>query len=93
MKLNEILKRNALSLSFEVFPPKNDTSFESVKRSTVEIAALRPAFVSVTYGAGGGTSKYTLDIAKNISELYDVPTLAHLTCVSSTKELVHCKIV
>ena len=92
MKLNEILKRNALSLSFEVFPPKNDTSFESVKRATAEIAALRPAFVSVTYGAGGGTSKYTLDIAKNISELYDVPTLAHLTCVSSTKDMVHRKI-
>ena len=88
MKLNEILKRNALSLSFEVFPPKNDTSFESVKRATAEIAALRPAFVSVTYGAGGGTSKYTLDI----SELYDVPTLAHLTCVSSTKDMVHRKI-
>ncbi len=92
MKLNEILKRNALSLTFEVFPPKKDTSFESVKRATAEIAALRPAFVSVTYGAGGGTSKYTLDIAKNISELYDVPTLAHLTCVSSTKDMVHRKI-
>lgn len=92
MKLSEILKRDALSLSFEVFPPKNDSSFESVKRATAEIAALRPAFVSVTYGAGGGTSKYTLDIAKNISGLYDVPTLAHLTCVSSTKEMVHNKI-
>lgn len=92
MKLSELLKKNTLSLSFEVFPPKNETSFESVKRATAEIAALRPAFVSVTYGAGGGTSKYTLDIAKNIKELYDVPTLAHLTCVSSSKEMVHQKI-
>lgn len=92
MKLSKLLKEDGLSLSFEVFPPKNDTSFENVKRATAEIAALRPAFVSVTYGAGGGTSKYTLDIAKNISELYDVPTLAHLTCVSSTKEMVHKKI-
>lgn len=92
MKLSELLKKNNLSLSFEVFPPKNETSFENVKRATAEIAALRPAFVSVTYGAGGGTSKYTLDIAKNIKELYDVPTLAHLTCVSSSKEMVHQKI-
>ena len=44
--------------------------------------------MSVTYGAGGGTSKYTLDIAKNIKELYGVPTLAHLTCVSSTRQTV-----
>lgn len=92
MKLSELLKKNNLSLSFEVFPPKNETSFENVKRATAEIAALHPAFVSVTYGAGGGTSKYTLDIAKNIKELYDVPTLAHLTCVSSSKEMVHQKI-
>jgi methylenetetrahydrofolate reductase (NADPH) len=48
--------------------------------------------MSVTYGAGGGTSKYTLDIAKNIKAMYGVPTLAHLTCVSSTKETVHEKI-
>ncbi|MBP3369414.1 MAG: methylenetetrahydrofolate reductase, partial [Clostridia bacterium] len=46
----------------------------------------------VTYGAGGGTSKYTLEIAKNIKECYGVPTLAHLTCVSSTKETVLSKI-
>ena len=48
--------------------------------------------MSVTYGAGGGTSRYTLDIAKNIKEHYGVPTLAHLTCVSSTKETVREKI-
>ena len=48
--------------------------------------------MSVTYGAGGGTSRYTLDIAKNIKELYGVPTLAHLTCVSSTRETVRRKI-
>lgn len=92
MKLTELLKQNKLSLSFEVFPPKNDTAFESVKLATREIATLRPSFMSVTYGAGGGTSRYTLDIAKNIKEQYGVPTLAHLTCVSSTKETVHEKI-
>ena len=92
MKLTELLNKNTLSLSFEVFPPKTDTAFESVKHATEEIAKLRPSFMSVTYGAGGGTSKYTLEIAKNIKANYGVPTLAHLTCVSSTRETVHAKI-
>ena len=92
MKLSNLFEENRLSLSFEVFPPKTDTSFESVKHATEEIAKLKPSFMSVTYGAGGGTSRYTLDIAKNIKERYDVPTLAHLTCVSSTKETVKKKI-
>ena len=92
MKIIDLLTQEKLSLSFEVFPPKTETSFESVKIATEEIAKLRPAFMSVTYGAGGGTSKYTLDIAKNIKELYDVPTLAHLTCVSSSREMVQQKI-
>ncbi len=88
MKLTEIFSHNKLNLSFEVFPPKNDTAFESVKIATEEIAKMRPSFISVTYGAGGGTSRYTLDIARNIKDSYNVPTLAHLTCVSSTKETV-----
>ena len=89
MKITELLNSDKLSLSFEVFPPKTESNFDSVKTATEEIAKLRPSFMSVTYGAGGGTSKYTLDIAKNIKERYDVPSLAHLTCVSSTKETVH----
>jgi len=92
MKIIDIITKGTLSLSFEVFPPKTETSFKSVKRATEEIAKLRPSFMSVTYGAGGGTSKFTLDIAKNIKNLYDVPTLEHLTCVSSTKETVREKI-
>ncbi len=92
MKLSELLARDGLSISFEVFPPKTDSAFESVERATEEIAALRPAFMSVTYGAGGGTSEYTLSIAKRIKETHGVPTLAHLTCVSSTKETVRAKI-
>lgn len=88
MKISDLLKSKTLSLSFEVFPPKTETDFENVKRATEEIAKLKPSFVSVTYGAGGGTSRYTLDIAKNIKETYGVPSLAHLTCISSTKETV-----
>ena len=93
MKITELLNSDKLSLSFEVFPPKTESNFDSVKTATEEIAKLRPSFMSVTYGAGGGTSKYTLDIAKNIKERYDVPSLAHLTCVSSTKETVHKQIL
>ncbi|MBQ7876327.1 MAG: methylenetetrahydrofolate reductase [Clostridia bacterium] len=92
MKIIDLVTKDTLSLSFEVFPPKTEMGFESVKSATEEIAKLKPSFMSVTYGAGGGTSKYTLDIAKNIKQLYNVPTLAHLTCVSSTKETVHEKI-
>ena len=92
MKLINILRQDTLSLSFEVFPPKNNTAFESVKAAVEEIAALRPTFMSVTYGAGGGTSQYTLDIAQSIKRQHGVPTLAHLTCVSSTRETVKAKI-
>ena len=92
MKLTEILKRDQYSLSFEVFPPKTSETYDSIKHTTEEIAKLSPAFMSVTYGAGGGTSQYTLDIAKNIKDQYGVPSLAHLTCVSSTRETVRARI-
>ena len=92
MKLTNILKSEKLSLSFEVFPPKTDDAFDSVKSAVREIATLSPAFMSVTYGAGGGTSRYTLDIAKEIKQDHGVSTLAHLTCVSSTKETVKARI-
>ncbi len=88
MKITEIFEREGLSLSFEVFPPKTDTAFESVLRATEEIATLSPSFMSVTYGAGGGTSRYTLELARSIEQKYAVPTVAHLTCVSSTRETV-----
>ena len=92
MKISDILAGKKLTMSFEVFPPKTDSVFDSVKEATEAIAELRPAYMSVTYGAGGGTSKYTLEIAKNIKERHGVPTLAHLTCVSSSKETVRQRI-
>lgn len=88
MKIIDILKQDKMSLSFEVFPPKKETSFENVKAATESIAALGPSFMSVTYGAGGGVSQYTLQIAKNLKEKFAIPMLAHLTCVSSSKETV-----
>ena len=92
MKISEILKSDELTLSFEVFPPKTESAFDSIKAATEEIASLKPAFMSVTYGAGGGTSKYTVEIAKNIEKSYGVPTLVHLTCVSSTRAAVRERI-
>ncbi len=88
MKITEILMTGRRTLSFEVFPPKSDSAFSSVKYATEKIAELSPDFMSVTYGAGGGTSKYTLDIAKNINDSFGVPAVAHLTCVSSTRDTV-----
>lgn len=92
MKIIDILNRKNMSLSFEVFPPKREDGFDSVKQATEEIAAARPAFMSVTYGAGGGTSRFTMEIARNIEQKYHVPTLAHLTCVSSSREMVRARI-
>ena len=92
MKIIDILNRKNMSLSFEVFPPKKESGFESVKATAEAIAANKPAFMSVTYGAGGGTSRYTLDIVKDIEVTHGVPALAHLTCVSSSRQTVKEKI-
>ena len=89
MRISDILSSKKLTLSFEVFPPKTETSYDSVVKATEEIAQLKPDFISVTYGAGGGTSKYTLQIAENIEKRYHIPVLTHVTCVSSSKETVH----
>lgn len=92
MKISELFNEEGNRLSFEVFPPKTFDKYDSVQSATEAIAKLKPAFMSVTYGAGGGTSQYTLDIAKDIKAEYGVPSLAHLTCVSSTKETVRERI-
>lgn len=87
MKIRDILAQGKPTLSFEVFPPKAEDKYDSVEEAAIRIARLKPAFMSVTYGAGGGTSKYTVDIASSIKN-QGVNALAHLTCVSSTKEEV-----
>lgn len=87
MKIKEILAKKEPMLSFEVFPPKTGDHYETVEKAAVEISRLKPAFMSVTYGAGGGTSQYTVDIASAV-QAQGVTPLAHLTCVSSTREKV-----
>ena len=84
MKVIDIIKGEKPSLSFEVFPPKVSANFDSVMKATAEIARLKPSFMSVTYGAGGGTSKYTADIAESLLSMGVTP-IAHLSCISSKK--------
>ncbi len=88
MKIIDRLLEDRVNISFEVFPPKTDAGYENVIAAVDEIAHLQPAFISVTYGAGGGTSKNTTRIAAHIQNDLGVTSLAHLTCASSTKEEV-----
>lgn len=72
-------------LSFEIFPPKKDDDFENVYALLAQLARLNPAFISVTYGAGGSKSKKTVEIASYIQNTLHLPAIAHMTCVGSTK--------
>lgn len=91
MKLSEQLKTERPMLSFEVFPPKTEARFEPIMAAVEGIAKLDPAYMSVTYGAGGGTSQYTVEIAKRIKAM-NVTPLAHLTCVSSDEATVRTQL-
>ncbi|GFI22131.1 5,10-methylenetetrahydrofolate reductase [Lachnospiraceae bacterium] len=86
MRLDTILLKNDVTLSFEVFPPKVTANYESVKEAAYGVAKLNPSYMSVTYGAGGSTGGNTLKLAKGIQREYGVTTIAHLTCVGATKE-------
>lgn len=88
MHITERLNNGKVNISFEVFPPKTDDGYDKVLNATEAIAGLKPAFISVTYGAGGGTSKNTVGIASHIRNDLKVTSLAHLTCASSKKEEV-----
>ena len=92
MKITQMLDQKKLMLSFEVFPPKNNMTFEKIHEAALEVAKLKPDFISVTYGAGGGTSQYTVKLAEEIRERTGVEPLAHLSCVSSTREAVRAQI-
>ena len=86
MLITETFKDNGLSTSFEVFPPKNNAPYKPVEDAVDKLAVYRPDFISVTYGAGGGTSVNTPKIAAHIQNDLSIPGLAHLTCASSTKK-------
>ena len=89
MKISSILAKPQPSVSFEVFPPKKDRPLEGTKELVAEIAATGPAFMSVTYGAAGGsTGANTCAIAEHVQKTCGVPVLAHLTCVAATRESI-----
>ena len=72
MKISDILAKGKPTLSFEVFPPKTADLYESVEQAVEEIASLKPDFMSVTYGAGGGTSEFTASLAAEIQKKHNV---------------------
>lgn len=85
MKITDILRSKKAALSFEVFPPKTITKYESVSAAVKDIAEIKPDYISVTYGAGGGRNNdYTVQIAKEISSAGVTP-LAHFSCICHTK--------
>ncbi|MBP5427918.1 MAG: methylenetetrahydrofolate reductase [NAD(P)H] [Clostridia bacterium] len=86
MRICEKLKRGIPTLSFEVFPPKPGLPLEPTLDAVRRVAALRPDFISVTYGAGGNGAKGTVALAREVQNGSGVTALAHLTCVGSTKE-------
>ena len=88
MSIGEILKENKRKISFEVFPPKKKENLNQVKELVNNLSVFKPAFIGCTYGAGGGTSEFTLEISKEIMKL-DIPALSHITCVNSTIEEIN----
>lgn len=89
MRITEKLMVKDQLISFEVFPPKTDSAFESIEWSVRELSAHNPDFMSVTYGAGGGTSQYTTKIASLIKNRLDTTALAHLTCASTPIDTIN----
>ncbi len=85
MKISDIYNTKKRTLSFEIFPPKKDTELENIDETLEVLCELKPDFISVTFGAGGTTKGYTAEIAEAIEE-NGTTSLAHLTCVRSTKE-------
>lgn len=88
MKISEILKNNRVTVSFEVFPPKQWDKIESTKQTVIEMCKEAPSFMSVTYGAAGTTSGFTTEIASQIKQC-SIEPLSHLTCLTSTRDKIH----
>ncbi|MEG0085093.1 MAG: methylenetetrahydrofolate reductase [NAD(P)H] [Niameybacter sp.] len=86
MKISQIFEQCKPVISFEIFPPKQTTSIESIYSTIDALAPLSPDFISVTYGAGGTTRGNTVQIASVLQNRYNITPLAHLTCVGATRD-------
>ena len=87
LKIIDILNKGKVTVSCELFPPKPREPLDGAKEIVGEIAKLRPSFISVTYGAGGSTSKTTVDVSREVQK-HGLPALAHLTCVGADKKTI-----
>lgn len=90
--IRDILAVSTRSVSFEVFPPKRDIPMEPVIAAVEELSKIKPSFMSVTYGAGGGANTNTIRLAEHVQKKCGVPALAHLTCLSSNREKINDEI-
>ncbi len=88
MHIRDILTDSNPSLSFEFFPPRTAASWEDLYQAIRELEPLHPSFVSVTYGAGGGTRELTHDLVVRITETTSIPPVPHLTCVGHSEQEV-----
>lgn len=89
MNIRDIFDQKKLVFSFEVFPPKNTSPIKNIYKALNELVKLEPDFISVTYGAGGSTvNNKTTEISSLIKNIYGIEALAHLTCISSTREQI-----
>ena len=86
MYIGNFFNKAKTVVSFEIFPPKQSSNFESIVSTTKQLSLLQPDFISITYGAGGSTQSNTLEIAEYIKKTYAIETLAHLTCISNTEQ-------
>ncbi|MCC7349167.1 MAG: methylenetetrahydrofolate reductase [NAD(P)H] [Phycisphaerales bacterium] len=86
MRIDELLGRGGPSISFEFFPPKTDAGFGQLFSAIEELRPLNPSYVSVTYGAGGGTRQKTVNLVERIQNELGIRAMAHLTCVGHTAE-------
>ncbi|MBI5416127.1 MAG: methylenetetrahydrofolate reductase [NAD(P)H] [Candidatus Omnitrophica bacterium] len=84
--IKDIFQQNKRTYSFELFPPKTEQGFQNLIGTIAELAALKPDFISCTYGAGGGGRGKTLDVVQHIQDKHQIRGLAHLTCVLHTKD-------
>lgn len=88
MKISELLRTKEVTISCELFPPKKGSELKKAHEIVKEMAKVKPSFMSVTYGASGGISEHTVDLANEVQNVNGVLALAHLTCASSDRNKI-----
>jgi methylenetetrahydrofolate reductase (NADPH) len=89
LRIRDLYDRPTPTISFEFFPPKNNEAIDKLFAETVPgLKVLNPAYISVTYGAGGGTRDTTTGIVRRLRDECGIEAMPHLTCVGSTKDML-----